>query len=71
MTFDQSPTWCSICRREGCTCPYCHDARYVRFNGQAIPCDVCNHREDEPQKQPAPTPIRRRQGRAYADRLDS
>lgn len=62
-------TWCSICRKDGCDCPYCHGARFLRFKGQLIRCDVCNA-APEPVVEPPVPPVRQPR-RVYADRLDS
>lgn len=74
MTFDQRPTWCSICRKEGCSCPYCHGARFVRWNDGLIRCDACNaapEPDDAPiSRRPAQTRPTER-GRSYSDRLNS
>lgn len=71
MTFEQAPDWCPVCRKNGCDCVYCHGARYVRTasSPDLLRCDACNP-APEPDE-PAPTTIRSRRGRGYADRLDS
>lgn len=73
MTFDQRPGWCRVCRSDTCDCVYCHSARFVRHasTGQLMRCDACNPAPEPEETLPAPTPIRQRRGRDYADRLDS
>jgi hypothetical protein len=75
MTYGQRPTWCAICRREGCSCPYCHDARFLRHNGQLIRCDACFPAPDPDEEDEKPARLVKtrapRHVRAHSDRLNS
>lgn len=73
MTFEQHPSWCPVCRKNGCDCVYCHGARYVRTakSPDLIRCDACNPAPEPAAAEPPPNVVPLRNGRrTYSDRLE-